>query len=401
MRWLAYCLFLLLIFVSSWENMIFFEGIGRISRVVGIGVSAVWVVSVLLTGQIRRLQPFHIAFGLFVLWCATSVLWSVEIPATVERVKTFAQLILLVVIFWDVCRTTVHIEFAMQAYLLGGLVSIASVISNFWQSSEVMHQRFAASGFNPNDFGLIVALGIPMAWYLAVFGEHCRRSRLLTALNYAYVPAALTGILLAASRGSLLASSPFLLFFALTIGRVPYLPRTILLVGIGLFALALPFVAPEASVARLLTATESIRAGDMNGRVAIWREGFEILSQHQWIGTGSGTYRYAATESRTVAHNVFVSVFVELGFVGLILIVGTLCMVVRDAVCLPRFKSMLWTTVLLIWLLGALVHTWEQRKQTWLVMSFVTATAAACCSRPTARTEPPVQLSTRFQGAGS
>jgi hypothetical protein len=32
---------------------------------------------------------------------------------------------------------------------------------------------------------------------------------------------------------------------------------------------------------------------------------------------------------------------------------------------------------LLIWLIGALVHTWEHRKQTWLVMAFVTASAAA------------------------
>jgi len=72
-----------------------------------------------------------------------------------------------------------------------------------------------------------------------------------------------------------------------------------------------------------------------------------------------------------------------------------LVLVAWDAVRQPKWQSLLWTTVLLIWLLGALVHTWEQRKQTWLVFSLVTASAAAATQlrRPESRpTEHQVQL---------
>jgi len=377
MRSCAFYMSLLLVFTGSWENIVFLEGFGRISRLIGILLAGVWLLAVLTTGEIRRLRPFHVVFALFVFWCAASIFWTIDVASTFDRTKTFAQMLILVIVLWDLHRTSAQVELAMQAYVLGGFISIGSVIGNYSQSVEVMSQRFAATGFNPNDFGLIVALGLPMAWYLAVLSENLARSRVLRWLNLAYLPAALSGILLAASRGSLISATPIVLLIAASLGRVSFWPKAIGLTAVACALLALPLVAPAESIERLLTVGESIRSGDMNGRVAIWREGTEILSAHEYVGVGSGGFRVAATENRTVAHNVFISVIVETGLVGLFLFLTTLGLVLAAAVRQPKWQALLWSTVLLIWMLGALVHTWEQRKQTWLVFSFVTASAAA------------------------
>ena len=377
MRSCAFYLSVLLIFTSSWENILFFEGVGRISRLIGLLLAAVWMLTVLTTGEFRRLRPFHMAFALFVLWCISSIFWTIDMPSTYERIKTFVQLLILVIVLWDLYRTSADVELAMQAYVLGGFVSIGSVIINYCQSVTVMHQRFAATGFHPNDFGLIVALGLPMAWYLAVLSENRTRSRLLRLVNLLYLPAALSGIMLAASRGSLIAASPIGLLIAVSLGRLSFWTRAVGFATVVCALIAVPLVAPAESIERLLTINESIRSGDMNGRIAIWREGTEILSSHEYLGVGSGGFRTAASENRTVAHNVFMSVVVETGLVGLLLFVATLGLVLTDALRQPKWKTLLWLTVLLVWLLGALVHTWEQRKQTWIVFSFVTASAAA------------------------
>ncbi len=397
MRKLAYYLTLALIFSSSWENVVFLEGIGRISRLIGIVTAAVWLLAVLTTGELRRPRAFHVAVALFVTWSMASIAWTADVHATHERLKTFVQLLLLVVILWDVLRTSAQVEMAMQAYVLGGFVSIASVMANYLHSVTVMHQRFAAHGFNPNDFGLIVALGLPMAWYLALLGKHARRSRLLTALNLIYLPAALTGILLAASRGSLIATTPLLVLIAASFQRISLRPRALTWALVALFVATPLLLTPRESLQRLATLDDSIAAGDMNGRVDIWREGLQLVATRPWCGVGAGAFRHAATDARTVAHNVFVSVLAEVGLVGLLLFLVVLLLVAREAAGQPRWQAWLWATVLLIWLLGALVHTWEQRKQTWLVFSLVTVSAAAASRTRVGSTE--IQHATRIQGS--
>ena len=42
MKTLAYYLSLLLMFTSSWENIVVLDGIGRISRLLGLVLAAVW-----------------------------------------------------------------------------------------------------------------------------------------------------------------------------------------------------------------------------------------------------------------------------------------------------------------------------------------------------------------------
>jgi O-antigen ligase len=374
MRRVTLWLSIALIFFIPCENVISIGSLGTVGKATGLLVAAFWVLTVLATGRFRKPHLFHVALGLFLLWNAVSIFWSVDVDRTVERMVTYLQLACLVYLLWDLYTSPEALTAAMQAYVLGAYVAIGSTVADYLATVASDATRFAATGFNENDLGLTLALGIPVAWYLATSEYKSRIPRMLRIVNYAYIPAATLCIELTASRGSLVAALPAFLFVFASLTRLkPYLRVLLFAALVGsLFALQ-PYV-PQASLQRLGTTGTSIATGDLTGREEIWREGLASFSEHPLTGIGSGAFR-AITQSGKGAHNIFVSVLTEVGLIGLVLFAIMLAICVHQALRQPKWTSLLWLAVLLVWTLGVLVHGWEERKQTWLFLSLVVVSA--------------------------
>ncbi len=377
MRNITYWLSLLLIFVIPWEDIIFVAGLGTISRMVGILVAVFWLETVLVTGEFRKPRAFHIAVALFMLFNVLSFFWTVDANLTINRLKTYLQLFFLVFILWDLYRTPAALQAGLQAYVLGAYVSIGSLIINRMAGVEAGYQRYTAAGFNPNDAGMILALGLPVAWYLAIFANRSHKTRPLMWINLVYVPVAMAAILLTAGRGTLIAASPAMLFVLCTVKRCPPFLRIIFVTALVAWCVfALPSLVPESSYDRLGTTFSSIAEGDMGGRGRIWQEGLALYGSHPVLGVGSGAYKTAAVKTNHVAHNVYLSVLVELGLIGFLLFSAILVIIVYNVASQPRPISILWLTVLVVWGIGALVHPAVQRKPTWLFLNFMVVSAA-------------------------
>ena len=119
MRTITYWLSLAMIFIIPWENVVNIQGLGTISRAVGLLLAAFWVLLVVSTNRIRRPLPFHVAVFLFVLWNALSIFWSVNIDSTLKRSGTYLQLGVMVFILWDLFTTPAALRAGFQAYVLG------------------------------------------------------------------------------------------------------------------------------------------------------------------------------------------------------------------------------------------------------------------------------------------
>ena len=89
----------------------------------------------------------------------------------------------------------------MAAYVAGAAVASVLTILRFAQGLQTYYRRYAATGFEPNDLGLTVALSIPLALYLALRG----RGPLRWVWRGA-VALAIAAILLSASRTALVVS---------------------------------------------------------------------------------------------------------------------------------------------------------------------------------------------------
>ncbi len=373
MRVAALWLSLVLVFTIPWEDALSVAGLGTLTRVIGLLVATVWLGSALSALRFRKPHPFHIAIFFFVLWNVLSLFWSLGADWTEQQIRTYIQLAILAWILWDLYTTPKALRMALEAYILGAYVTIASTILNYLAGQKISayEERYAGSNVNANDLALILALGLPVAWYLAVSAAKGKKTSLFTLLNYAYVPAALFAIILTATRTALFAAAPAVVYMVGTANRLKLFHRVLILAALaGVF----PFT-PQSSIERLGTVGSSLSTGDLGGRGRLWQASMGVFSKHPFLGVGSGALQTPTLLSR-VAHNTFLSVSAELGLIGLSFFVVMLAIVAYQAANQPKWLSWLWLTVLMIWVIGAFSLTWEYRKTTWLFLSLIVISAS-------------------------
>ena len=379
MRKFAFVLSLAFIFVVPWEGVIEFPGLGTAAKIIGLATGASWVAAVVVTNQFRKPRPFHIMVCLFVLWNALSLFWSADPSRTLAQVRTWVQVLGMVLILWDLYDTRAAVLAGLQAFVLGEYVAIASAVANYLAGNAfyTQYQRFSpAAQSGPDGFGFIVVLGIPVAWYLASSMRATRMNSLLRLVNYAYIPAAFVGLALSGTRTAMVASLVGLAFGLSSLTRVRLATR----IPIFLFLAAailflLPHVQGLRSFQRLGTTYSEISEGDLNNRTNNWREGLATVPDHPIVGVGSNMYRTVNSREK-LAHNSFLSVLVELGLVGLTLFGIILAITVIKALSQPKWDARFWLTVLAVWAIGASTLTYEHRKATWLFLSLAIASAA-------------------------
>jgi O-antigen ligase len=393
---------LVLIFVIPWEGMIRIPGLGTAAKALGLVVGTFWLATIIITGRFRRLGPFHIAVALFVVWNAASVFWSADVNQSLARVATWVQLFVLILVLWDLYTTRAAILAGLQAYVLGAYVAVASALTNYFAGNPyyTTYQRFSpAESTNPDGFGFIVALGIPLAWYLASSMSMTGMSQALRLVNFAYIPIAFLGIALSGTRTALIAAIPATAFGLASLTRLrPWARIAILLLVSSAILILLPGIRPLRSFQRLGTTYAELTEGDLNNRINNWREGLATFGEHPLIGVGSSMYRSVNSLGK-VAHNSFLSVLVELGLIGFTLFGAVLTIAFIQARAQPRWDSRFWLTTLMVWAVGSSTLSWEYRKTTWLFLSLLIASAALNSRRAEAmqrfrRTEPEVQALT-------
>lgn len=158
---------------------------------------------------------------------------------------------------------------------------------------------------DPNDLGLLFVAAVPMAVYLgkhgSVFGK---------LFWYGGTMLLLYGIRLTNSRGALLAVLVMAGFYV-------WYRRGIVVAGLlgvgGLACLKL-----------LSSRMQELDAGEesANGRVDAWYSGLHMFMSHPLFGVGAGNF----TEyNELTAHNSFVLVLAEAGFIGYVLWLAFVC----------------------------------------------------------------------------
>lgn len=384
MRTLTFWASLVLIFTIPFEKIITFgsHDAPTLTKFLGLFVAGVWLAAVFVSDRFRKPRPFHLVVILFVLWNFVTIFWSRNSDQAISRATTYLQLLGLVLMLWDIYLTSDMVQTGLQAYILGAYISVGSTIFNFVKGVTAHEKivRYTATGFNENEISLVLALGIPMAWYLAMFAGESKYARWLRLINYAYVPLSLLSILLTASRGGLISTFPAFLFILASFTRLRLLPRILLFLGLIGALFAVQAFVPESSYERLAGATEELEEGDLTGRVDIWMQGLELFVEHPLIGVGTGMYQYTI-ELQRAAHNAYLEILVELGLVGFSLFLIILLLAGYHALRLGGWEGKLWLTVLVIWAVSVMALSLQYRKPTWLVLSLPVIVANASKKR--------------------
>jgi O-antigen ligase len=379
MNRIVFWLSIILIFGIPWEDMVSIPIIGSLARLAGIVLFGVWALAIIMTGRVRKPHLFHIVLSIFVLWNISSLFWTFGFELTKSRVITYTQIFFLTIIIWDIYRTPSALNAGLQAYITGAWVAVLSTLFNYYSGvliSTYEVGRYSASGINAGDFVIILAIGIPIAWYLARSAERISTNHILKVINYAYIPFSGLAMLLTGSRLAIFALIPALIYILGTLIRPNrILTNVVLLLAICGVLLVLQSFVPQSTWERLSTARTSILEGDLGGRVSLWKEGINAFLEHPITGVGAGAFRIVNPYG-SAAHNTYLSVLAELGFFGLVLFLSLLAIVCYSLRYQTGSELKLWVTVLAILVIGISVQTWEFTKTTFFVFSMVVISAS-------------------------
>ena len=381
---IAYFVLCLFVFNLPWA-----EGIGKLGDMVfanWIGVAAFGIAGlrVLIAQEMRKPISLHWWMVMLAGWSALSLFWTEDWNSTVTRAGTYLQLLAAVWLVWELAISESRILGILQSYVLGAMVSSGITIYNFvigrtaarlageagsdvWDTS-----RYSITGLNENDLGLILALSLPMACYLVA----SHRGRLVKALCWTQVVAGFIAILLTASRGALVAALAGLSMLPLIIMKLPRWQRraSFAVCACGLFCTA--YFVPQTSWNRLAQLGRELFGGTLTHRTTIWVAGMEVFRDHAFLGVGSGAYAASvvrAIDRPLVAHNTFLSVLVELGVIGALVLAGLLASMAYRVLRMRRLQRYFWVSLLLTWGFGIVALTWEYRKPTWLIFGLLAA----------------------------
>jgi O-antigen ligase len=383
---LAWALLWLFVFSIPWQKSAGAPGVGTLSHLFGVVAFAAGAAAAWRRGRVRPPNLAIVLAGAWVLWSAATYFWSLDPAATASRALTFFELWVMFWLVWDQCRSASRQSQLLLAYVLGAVAASGLGVLRYWQGRETYYRRYTAPGFDPNDFGLILALAIPMALYLSLRGG--RRAR---GISRAAILAILPGLLLTGSRTALVAALVGFGFAVWTWRRAEGWERAASLLPLVLLLAGVFRLAPEHSRERLATLPSELAQGTLHNRTQIWKAGLKALKRHPLAGVGAGAYPEAVRPwlgvppragHRYVAHNTFLSVLVEGGVTGFGLYALLLMTLVVYVLMMRPVERALWAVMLAAWAAGVSTLTWEQYSPSWLMAALITTEWARSFESP-------------------
>jgi len=375
MRRICWFLLLLFAFAIPWEySLDLGEPLGNVARVAGVLVLLTAIPAVLQSGRLRAPDPMLWLVLAFYLWFCCSAFWSIEPSVTLDKIRAFFQVMMVVWLVWEFAENAGDLRALLRATVAGSCVLAVLTLASFASAEAVVSDqiRFAANGQDPNDLARFLDLAFPLAALLA----NSERRWPWRLLAIGYLPLGYAAVLLTASREGFLAAVVALAgsCILLTAGH----PKR-LLAG----ALALPpaiavlwIIIPRGTLQRIATIDELLRHGDLNQRLNIWQAGWHAFTHAPFFGTGAGSFVFAAgLASIDTAHNTVLSLAVSGGLVGLFIAIAIVAAAVWSIAqtCGPLRWAL--GTTLLVWMIISLVATVEESRTTWLLMAVIALAA--------------------------
>src|SRR5579863_9914200 len=328
------------VLLVPFDNLLSVAAFGTLTRALAVACGGAFVLYLLRTRRIIVPDRALVLWMLFCTWALASAMWAIDPEASYAHLFTLFQLLALygVASIMPVARTSLGIVIAavIASGASAGLYG-AYVFHHAGAQVSANGRLFLANDTNivdPNHFSAALILPIVMA-LVAVLGTTSKWMRfgLLVALI-----AMGGGIAVSGSRGGLLGVAAAVIYvFLRSQNRLQSA-----LFGLGGLGIALAVYGNVLN--RFSTAASSGGAG----RTDIWRVGLSALHDHFWVGAGFSNFPLAFdrafltvsehyyTNWHRAPHNILISAAVELGIVGLLLLLVAWREQFRSLAIVPR-----------------------------------------------------------------
>ena len=382
MRRFAWALLLAFAFTIPWEySLNLGEPLGNAARIAGLLLLLVAVPAVLQAGRLRAPGPMQWMALAFYLWFCCSYFWTIDPPATLEKLRGLFQEIMILWLVWEFAESPRDLRSLLRAYVIGSWVLVALTMANF-SSPEAFalgQIRFVAEGQDPNDVARYLDLGFPLAALLV----DCEQSWPWRLLALGYLPLGLVAVFLTASRGGFIAAVVALAGCGILLARGH--PRRVLAGAFAVPAIVatLWFWVPQGTFERLATIPGQLQGGSLNDRTNIWALGWHAFAKAPLIGTGAGTFVSAAGVAPiNTAHNTPLSILVSGGLCALCLAAVILALAILSILRTSGPLRLALATSLIVWMVTTLDATVEENRTTWLLLALIALAGRLAVEEP-------------------
>ncbi len=356
---------------------------------------------------------FVLLLGIFIFWSFGSIGWAKHPDAALVKSLTYLGGMLLLILVALLDRKDLKkfiwvLLVAMAAVVPTGLIVMTS--SAYFQQRFVEAGLYAAGGYNPDDFGTLLAVFV----LLLIYGLGLRTRRwlklpiLLLFLVGIYFSKTLTAIVT-------LTSAPVVVMLsgrcADKISAVARLAGFYLVCGLLLtLLLVLTPVGQHLSQTKYARLTALSANSSWDGRLNLWAGSIEMFRDHPVLGVGAGNFPYLSpayssfaahiseepgrsalngVELGSPAHDMYLTQAAELGLPGLLLFLWILYRAFMTSAGLYRRGRLVagFHAALCAILIGGLALNWEYSKFLFLVLGAIAAERinAKSTERPNAR----------------
>ncbi len=354
------------------ENIVAkYPAVGSITRIIGIMVFILGIFAIIARRWVYATPRVILPVIAFVLWAGLTYLWSLNVQLTAIRFTTYVQLVTMLWLLWQFVDDRDLLERILQFYIFGAYVLCAITLINYSTHQSVYEDRYSAIGYDPNYFGVSLALGMPLAWFLFI------RSKNIFSSLFAgmYIPVALLTVVLTGSRGAFLSTATASVFILASIPKMNWARRFFTLSISSVAVLGIIYYLPPEQLERFSGVFNEIFHGDASGRKQVWEAGLRVFVAHPWIGVGDASFPdsiQTMIRGYKVAHQTFLSILVETGAIGFTLFISF------SGGCLWKLRSIgkgtdktVCISILVTWIVSACSLNLLMNKFTWLMFAIV------------------------------
>ncbi len=367
---LAFILLWLFVFTIPMTYATEIPMIGTISTVAGL--AAMGAAAAAARRQVRLLGPVHMAMAGFILWSAVTLCWSVAPDLTLQRVMSYLQLFVLVLLVWEMCVEENDILRILSAFVLGTMIPALSTLKGFLPGQQTLIQRAGGAGYDANQLAFLLALSLPAAYYLIL-----REKGPVVSLYRLQMGFGVCAILLSGSGSAMIAMAVGLSLACWTVHSVSVRTRKKALVLLILLAGATMLLVPSKLWQEI---AEQARKGDI-AVTAVMDRKVESLHATPIGGFGAGTQSGPAA---AVGHGpggrpTSFTMFAETGVVGVTCFLAILGVLLMAAGRMTGATRSFWFTSLAVWVAGVFSLNWDCSQPAWLIFGLLAA-HSACLS---------------------
>ncbi|MBD2729994.1 O-antigen ligase family protein [Nostoc sp. FACHB-892] len=381
--------FTIIMFILPFENLLGTGESGSISRylIILTGVGC-FLQKILILNKVSIFkEPIFNLFLTLIFWSFASIIWSVS-PETslVTTITLVGNFILFSIVFLSNRK---WLSIYWISLLIGCTSSI--ILGNFLPRPEGLENnldRFTTGGQDPNDLAGLLLIAFSVGVYVFYSQLKSKRSRFLMFFNLATI---FIGVLLTLSRTGLIAMVVPLSFLALRkFEKKNYFHLIILLFTSILYILGMDtineflnlFISPLFSRFNQLNESQFASA-----RWDIWLAAIEVIKHNFVLGVGAGALPYVIDDYSSVilprstynpeiglvAHNIILSVWSEMGLIGITIFVTILFFGFQYTLNLskkdPWGLGML-VSILVVFVMGTTL-SWENKKILYILFGSI------------------------------